>query len=111
MLTTEVVIMVALFPLCALVAWPLQLTMMGGGAPLADHFTILGRVVLARQPPGQDGEPRCRVCIDFEVAFHKVLKPTKIAVSLNGRGGGRSADLSSFGRPYDRLPENGGCRL
>ncbi|CAM9408655.1 unnamed protein product [Scytosiphon promiscuus] len=48
-----------------------QMTRMGGGAPMADHFTILGRVVLARRPPSRDGEPRCRVCIGFDVAFHK----------------------------------------
>lgn len=42
------------------------------GAPLADHFTILGRVVLAREPQGPDREPRCRVRIGFDVAFHKV---------------------------------------
>lgn len=45
-------------------------------APMADHFTILGRVLLMREPPcrGSNGteEPRCRVVVGFDVAFHKV---------------------------------------
>lgn len=45
-------------------------------APLADYFTILGRVVLSRQPPlkASDGafQPWCRLQISFDVVFHKV---------------------------------------
>lgn len=40
---------------------------------MADTFTVLGRVVLTREPgQGPDREPRCRVHIGFDVAFHKV---------------------------------------
>lgn len=46
------------------------------GAPLADHFTILGRVAMIREPQHRDAdgreEPRCRLVIGFDVAFHKV---------------------------------------
>lgn len=42
---------------------------------MADTFTVLGRVVLTRDPgQGPDREPRCRVHIGFDVAFHKVQR-------------------------------------
>lgn len=45
---------------------------------MADHFTILGRVLLMREPPspGSNGteEPRCRIVVGFDVAFHKVSR-------------------------------------
>lgn len=46
---------------------------------MADTFTVLGRVVLTREPgQGPDREPRCRVHIGFDVAFHKVSKLLKL---------------------------------
>lgn len=42
---------------------------------MADTFTVLGRIVLTREPGyGPDREPRCRVEIGFDVAFHKVKR-------------------------------------
>ncbi len=49
--------------------------MLERGAPMADTFTVLGRIVLTREPGyGPDREPRCRVQIGFDVAFHKVKR-------------------------------------
>ena len=62
-----------------------QTTKMERGAPLADHFTILGRVVVTREPAGRDGEPRCRLLIGFDVAFHKVMTPATIEVQWGTR--------------------------
>lgn len=51
---------------------------MGRGVPLADHFTILGRVVLTREPSDPEGEPHCRLHIGFNVAFHKVINTCQV---------------------------------
>ncbi|CAM9189104.1 unnamed protein product [Discosporangium mesarthrocarpum] len=44
-------------------------------APLGDHFTILGRLVLSRLPALVDGDslpiPQCQVMIGLDVVFHK----------------------------------------
>lgn len=49
-----------------------QTVQMERGAPMADHFTILGKIVATREPPRRGGEPQCRILIGFKVAFHKV---------------------------------------
>ena len=67
--------------------------MLERGAPMADTFTVLGRIVLTREPGhGPDREPQCRVHVGFDVAFHKV----SVCLLSYTVGFRRSDDLPRF---------------